>query len=611
MIVEKIARVSLEDFARCHWEEVVASSTENECFHYAEGFRTKLTELSAAGDDACAAVFQLLHDMCFFQFEPSNRDEPFKPLMTSSQGRTVIPSDIGDHDFDALRELAPKVVDPELRGRLSDVLWVRKRDHQFARIAVDAYLESARSLEGQSNLPFAIQRIERALRLGAMLNDGELIEKVKTLIGEFLDRGAEQEPLRCVHLMRLLIEFESGDPLAEAERAKRIAERSEAIRDFDAARRFWGFRADWLRMAKDQTGERDARIAAAETYIREAERFEAANRPNHMLIADRLGRAIEAHRRIGGEQARVDELHKRLLAVQPRTVDQMARISSEQIDVKELVERSVSAVSGKSLYDALVALALLATSRSIEGLRKEVEQQAKASPLVHALGATIVTGPGKTVAWRPPMVSDDPSEREEATRSWMFEQARFYRGLTARACIEPARKQIFLEHPIEPHDWEPIVANNPFIPHGRETIFAKGLHAGLVGNLLVSAHLLIPQLENSFHSILASQNVTTSKLDDEGIQREMHLQELLHLSEFKNVFGEDLTFDLKGLLVEQSSSNLRHRLAHGLLDDDHFFSAEVHYLWWLVLRFCCLPIRQRLAQNQNERSDDPGSSIGS
>jgi hypothetical protein len=183
----------------------------------------------------------------------------------------------------------------------------------------------------------------------------------------------------------------------------------------------------------------------------------------------------------------------------------------------------------------------------------------------------------------------------------MLQQALLIRVTRTNGHVAPAVRQILLEHSIRLSDWEPIVRDNFFIPVGREQIFARGLHAGLTGDLLVASHLLIPQLENSFRAILASRGVLTSKLD-QGIEREMYLHELLPMPEFKAVFGEDLTFELRGLLVEQTSSNLRHGLSHALFDHDVFYSTEVLYLWWLILWLCFVQALQASSPDDG-RSD--------
>lgn len=202
----------------------------------------------------------------------------------------------------------------------------------------------------------------------------------------------------------------------------------------------------------------------------------------------------------------------------------------------------------------------------------------------------LVNEQGKTVAHRPSLLADDPAEVEAAVRTEMLQQATLRQDNHARLVIDPARCQILLEHDVRPRDFFPLVADNPFVPQGREAIYATGLHAGLTGDLLVAVHLLIPQLEHSIRHVLAGRGVITSGLDARGIQDERNLNTLLYLPAMRPIFGDDITLDLQGLLVERHGSNLRNRLAHGLLHHDEFFSPRVLYLWWLTLRLCAWPL---------------------
>jgi hypothetical protein len=171
----------------------------------------------------------------------------------------------------------------------------------------------------------------------------------------------------------------------------------------------------------------------------------------------------------------------------------------------------------------------------------------------------------------------------------------------AQAYITPAIYQINLEHSVSIKDLLPIVSHNLFIPPGREYLFAKGLYAGLTGDFMTSIHILIPQIENSVRYLLSQRGVITSSLDDQGIQNEHNLNTTLYCPEITSIFDEDTLFDLKGLLVERAGSNLRNRMAHGLMNDDQFSSPLMIYLWWLTLRICCLPILNY--QKQVQESD--------
>jgi len=67
------------------------------------------------------------------------------------------------------------------------------------------------------------------------------------------------------------------------------------------------------------------------------------------------------------------------------------------------------------------------------------------------------------------------------------------------------------------------------------------------------------------------------------------LNKTLSLNEAEKLFGADLVFELRGLLVERDGSNLRNRIAHGLMSVDEFYSGPPRYLWAMILRLCCWP----------------------
>jgi hypothetical protein len=603
------ATPSLENFNRCEWQRVIAECRVRECVSYGEAFGKKALELEGANDPTGSKVFQLLRDVSFFRLDASNRLNPFKTLMSYRGRRSALPADITDDDLGALRELTPTVEDAEFRARLADLIWVRTRNVRFARTAVAAYLESAAQLES-NQLSFAVARLERALRVSAMLNDDGLLRAVAEAIEALLGRQVDRDPLRCVHLLRLLREFQRGlsrlgmgKPLEYADCIGSIAQAVQSRGDFESARELHKEEAEWLRLARQTDGNRAAQIAAAETYVLEADRLERGNPPNYSLVAERLEKAVTAHQRIAGQRDRSKELYGRLVDAQEKATQELRPVFLGNVNVSLPAEAAIAAVSGRTLYEALTVFASFQIVRKVTDMRAQVESLAREFPLIHALRAVTVSETGKNVGKRPSMLSQDPAEREEAIKSWMFEQSRRSRAISVHGLIAPAAEQILLEHPVDELSWLPIAAENPFIPPGRELIFVRGLHAGLNGDLLVAAHLLIPQLENSFRCVLQEQRVNVSKIDTEtGIQREMYIQELLRLEEFKQIFGEDLAFDLIGLLVERGSSNLRHSMAHGLLSYGDFSSTEVLYFWWVVLRLCILSNPSQACHSRGTRS---------
>jgi hypothetical protein len=596
--------LTLDDFRACEWAAIIATSADKECIAYCEAFRAKAEQARTDVKGNARRVFELLSEVCSFGFEPRQIVDPFPSKMTLGNARWPIPTDISENDLDILGALAFDIQDPELRARIADLIWVRKRDHRHAELAIDAYLSSALTLENGPVFEFSIHRMERALRLSVMLRNEQLFNRVVGHIEAAIDRQQSKEPLRCTHLMELLIEFRTGDAPTQAARAKASAEGAAARGDFEAARRFWSLAFSLFSQFKDEANRKASQAAAAETYVSQANFFERATPPNYGLVCHHLGMAIDAYKRIGGHKARIDELHARLEAAQPHSMDQMKITASDPIELN--LEPAIALVRGKSLHEALRNLAASYKPISVSGLRRIVEGDAQQTPLIHSLAAKIISSEGKVIAQRPSMLSTDPIEKERAAQGWMLQQAHMLRASRAQGWVVPALQQILMEHPVRESDFEPIVRDNFFVPSGREPIFRRGLYAGLTTDFMVASHLLIPQLENSFRVVLGRNGVITTKIEN-GVEREMYMHEFLYMPEFAQTFGDDLSFELRGLLIERASSNLRHGTSHGLFDYEVFTSSDALYLWWVALRLCFTQQLQTATfpQNLEEASAAP------
>src|SRR5579875_2389178 len=272
--------LTLEDFHNCDWQQAIADAGKRECVAYAEGFRAHKEKAGAANNQRAQRVFEMMERVCSFGFEPSDINDPFPPMVTMGSARTATPDDVAETELDVLGQVAQEIKEADLRARVADLIWLRKRDYRYAELAITSYLESASVLESGPVFQFAVQRLERALRLAAMLNNAPLLATVTQHIEGVIQRQRVKESLRCAHLMRLLTEFQAGGPAAQAALTKQAAQEVAAANDFEAARSLWILTADWFRQAKDDAERKAALVAAAETYVSQAQRFERGNPPN-------------------------------------------------------------------------------------------------------------------------------------------------------------------------------------------------------------------------------------------------------------------------------------------------------------------------------------------
>lgn len=587
-----------DDFNNANCQDVINSSEQKDCISYSSIFWQKSQEAKEAENLRDQSVFAVLAAATSAAIKPKETEEFFADVF----------SNLTDDHLDFFADIAPEISDPELQARLADILWVRRREYRMAQLAIPAYLQSATTLESPENWTYCFYRIERALQLALKIRYKD--EVVFSHIESVLDRYNGEDPLwLSANLMELLQDCRFGDPVKYAALSGKAATLAESKSDWRRARTLWNLKAVWHRMERDYNKERDASMLAAETYVKEAEKTLTRTPPSHMVASHFLQHAVEAFRSVRGTReetvvakARAEEIHRLLLQYQEESTNEMVA-SSHEVDISKLIEEARNHVRGKDFQEALFSLALLGSPTDVSRLREQVKQQANEFVMSHLFPVVMMNEVGRVTARQPgSILSSNPEEAEAATRFAMYQQAIYYQDLQAQAYIEPARHQINLEHGVRLYEILSFISNSPFVPLGREYLFAKGLYAGLTGDFFTSTHILIPQIENSVRYIMWRRGIITSGLDDSGIQSEHNLNSTLYRSEINSIFDENTLFDLKCLLVEHAGSNLRNRMAHGLINDGEFMSPSMPYVWWLTLRLCCLPIL-RHHQRIDEQSD--------
>ncbi len=594
-MVDSNVSVTAEDLRKVAWPEVIAGLVEKECHEYMTAFIRKMNEAEKSEAQTEYSVYRLLAQLTSLHMHHESATEPYGPLTIFGGSRSAIPDDFSEEQMRVLEEIVFAIQDSEARARIADVVWLRLRSFKAAILAVDSFLETASRLEHPENWTGAYERIERALRLAATLGKGgkEPFGKVIDHIEHVLAKYNGEDPLFLSHrLMELLLEFGQGDPAIYTSIAERAADRAESKGEWYRARAYWDTLTKWHAKGERLEDMAAARIMAAETYV-----SEAATATSAMAAATHMQHAVEAYRRIGGQQQRSDDLYKKLLEYQRQTLAEMKPISTE-IDLSSAIEQARSTVSGKPLRDAIMALCLLVRPTKVEKLRKQVEDLANKHPIQFIVSGTLVDGEGKVIARMPDLLTANADEREKAFRAHMFHQTGINYSVEVQAAIEPARKQILLEHNVTLAELMPFLSNNPLVRPGREYLYAEGLRAGFSGDWVIATHLLIPQFEDSMRFVLQNMGVTTSGLD-QGVQDERSLNTTLYAPELEKAFGPDITFDLQSLLVERYGHNLRNNFAHGLMSHGAFYGVSVVFMWWLILRLICWPTIALTAKSQS------------
>jgi hypothetical protein len=592
---EERFNVTADDLRRYDWQARIGVSNRPEVHSYYGIFTAAADSCKQAGDDLGRRIFSLLYVVASFHPNYDAKGNPYGSMWTNADGsRSLNAEDLTETDLVALSGIVAEITDPEFRARVADVLWVTRKDFKAAKIAVAAFLESADRLKTDDPWPLYTERLERAARISVIRGfepeNATVVAVLKSAVVEFESNA--KSGLLCHRLMSILLSLDESDHAHYAALAERLARQFALAGNWHFSEDYWQLAEQWHRRAKKEVDAQRCQVEAAECNISNGEA--GFNRQGGaMFTAHWIGRGLEALRRAKGSKARIQEVHRRLLEVQEQIPQEL---HTSELEVDEIPgfrenealyqQASRKFVSGFDFRTALLRFANVARPTDFEALKKQDAESSKGLIFAQLIGASSIDHTGKTADVLPPLGTGTPEEQAEAQLKHLYNHARTIQWqMPVVWRIDPARQAIMDEHVVRRNDLMFLVTNNPFIPQGHEGIYLRGIQAGFHGDWMVAMHLLIPQLESSIREMLQQAGAITSGMRD-GIQAEKDLKQLMEMPEFEQMFGPDLMFDLRGIMIERFGHNLRNELAHGLLPEGGFYQPASVYLWWLTIHLC-------------------------
>ncbi|MFZ5899642.1 MAG: DUF4209 domain-containing protein [Bacillota bacterium] len=615
-------KISLDDFRRCSWREILGGIKR-------EGYSARWQAFSFAARRAIeedrkaeGKVLWLLADACSMMLHPSSLNDPFRPMFVMEGKRSALPEDFEQEDIEFFAQIVKEIDDPWLKARLSDLVWFAKRprDPKFALIAIDAYRKIP--LDTETWIRDGRECWERAIRLGIMLGKGagDRLREMEEALFSTLKGARPEDGFLALWLADLMMEAGLGRSKQPeiAKKLEGLATRFNDDGELHRAREYYDCAAKRYGKLGDDHKAAEMTVCLAEAWVKEAIVRMSSDTPSHMVVGMFLENAIHAYRRIPRKiradfkvDERIQELYRRKREAGEKSLDEMGVITSPSIDITELVDNAKKAVSGKQLPDALAAFVDLYPGVRVDKLRTFAVDLLRKHPLQALFPATVVSRDGRVIAKRPGMNfggEDDP-ENEATIWAEMIKHYGLEIGLVVQGTIWPALETLLLEHRLTERDLSAISARSPVVPHGREGIVGKGLFSGFEKDFVTATHLLVPQIEHMVRWHLKLRGVKTTVLDANGIENELGLSSLLDISEVDDVFGKDLTFELKALFADPFGPNLRNEVAHGLLEYDAAQSVYAIYAWWFFFRlvFKTFLNRASVERNSTERSGEAES----
>ena len=587
---------ALDAFRDSGWKAIPDGLFDKGYAPASQALREAAIEACDEDNQARSKVLQLLAEGCSMMLSPEKRNDPFGPFWVGGGMRSVVTDDFTEAEIRFFNEVTESIEVPLLKGRLADLVWVRSKSYgvKNALDAIDSYRQLP--IDVDSWFSDGERCLQRAIDLSRMIGAtaGERLDEIEASIIKALNGATAEDKFLNYRLAQTLMSNGLGESEATAVAGKleSLAAEFDAAGDFHASGRFYSAAAKWFSLSEDEGKAIDMTVEEAEAFVREATDRLSSDSPSHGVAASFVENAIQVYRTVPrihrdrhDVEQRIRELRLRLSDYGRRALDEMATVSLPPIDVSDSITQVRNAVSGKSLEEAMATFTNL-HQISAKKLREAALESLSSSSLLPLIPKVISTSDGRVSVRTPGISGTTPSDQDEL--EIRAEMNRFHYGplvsIAVQALILPALNVLTLEHRLREIDFIALAKRSPIVPIGREVLFGKALAQGFNLDFATSLHLLTPQIENMVRFHLKAARVSTTHLDQDGIETENGLSALVDLPETTAIFGEDLTYEIKALFCDQLGPNLRNNVAHGLLDDQQAHSIEAIYAWWLALK---------------------------
>ncbi len=292
-----------------------------------------------------------------------------------------------------------------------------------------------------------------------------------------------------------------------------------------------------------------------------------------MLASSWLQHIHEIYIRYGFKD-KAEWVAKKLHDVGESVIEELKPHSVEVQIPKEEIEKFVAAFTNADIERALARLAIHFIPDKKETLEM-VHKLAKENPFSYLVTRQIMDSDGRVVA-----IVNSPDVDPEGH---IIQQITMEMGLRS-VFFDDVAAGIDKKFGWNKENLLNFIYKSPCFQDERKGIIEKGISAYIEGDYLVSAHLLIPQIEEAVRTILEMFGgaVLEKNRQSEGFKYKT-LDKLLREEAIQHVLGDNLSFYLRVILTDPRGLNLRNDVCHGLIKDNGIHRIHINRIIHVLL----------------------------
>jgi hypothetical protein len=486
---------------------------------------------------------------------------------TKEDGSPFYAPDIAEANSETIeywKERSRESKHPILRARYSDLVWDfarevagQKPDVSFARMAIDAYIDSAKLSYKLVVQP--IHYLERALELAIAIGDGERTQRVVDAMFDLYDRVAQPELAGSWPFLFDNLLDNKKLALTEEQQKRIIRSLEEMLRksvDRGSPKDFnpWGAQGAAERLAGiyRKSGAKEEVQRVMRTYGMAFEKL--AEEASPTLALAWLQPVYEAYLNAGLK----DDAQRVQLASEKkgkRAHEDMKEISaSVEVSAAEM-EKFLQAITADTLELAYKRIAARFTTRATAA-RDFLNEMMTQAPFVSMTGVQKIAD--GHIAAQAGSVESDPDGRLIMQLAQMIEMESMFLTTAldkTHEIYKPTAKEIAA-----------FLRESPIFTLEAENLLIDGIEAYLRGDYVKAVHVLIPRIEAALRALLGLLGLPTNKpmRSSKGVMQAKNLNDVLADANVKEVLGNDTMLYFQTFLNDPRGQNLRNRISHGL-----------------------------------------------
>lgn len=541
--------------------------------------------------------FDLLKNISTLSLKVSGDTAEFVPGVIMNGKRTFATEDLTEEDYKLLKSLDLSKVPINLKARISDILWIQKKDYNAAILAADTYFE----LYGLWYDDFgaeALNMIKRAICISAQLNRNDLREKFcQSLYDKVIKTDGKDTSYLPLRLIEILLAQSFGNLNKMVDILNDIITHSND--DFNKTECAYSLKTKLLNKLKKSDLARQSNLDLADYFVKYAERILKNDIRGILLASNFFNKAIPIYRN-NGERQKAESTHRRLVEVQKNIPGQMQFYTYEHNE-KRIIDNIARNMENLSFEESIIRLTQVTEFSKKDDFKKNVIDELKDNPSDY-FNNSIINSDGQTVSFLQRLDITDPEKDPDLLSRHIQRKMYEFQTLFGNVYLRYAFAYIAEHYDLDKENVDFLINDNLIIPSGRENVIRSAIIMALKGQYYEALHILAPQTENIFRNIAKEVGGLTVTIEDHGTSENKVLGSVFKLPELIECYDNDILFLFNGLLNKKEGANIRNEIAHGIMNERSAGSGACLYFICAFLKLLVYSSR-RCIEMINEKKE--------